>query len=383
MARGVKKVEATMEKLTEQKAEALNGRRKKTIHYENTDLIHSGCTLVNLMCSDSRLGAFQRGSMSNLIGGSSSGKTLLAKSMFAECVYDEDFDDITMVYDEPEVRDSFDNTYLFGDEFDERVNPPGWKEDEDGDEVAIQSRTVEQFEVNIKKAVGSTSCIYALDSLDAVSAKADLDKAEERMKATEKGTESKGSYGMAKAKGLKEILRHIVGTMEDSQSFLLVLSQQIDNVDPASRVKFKRAGGNALKFFANHELWMTAGTKIKKTIKGDEEAIGQWSKIQCKKNSITGKKREIEIAMYEDYGIDDVLTSLNWLEKKKFISKSGASYTIDEFNLKGTAPKIIRDIEEQGLKEDFDEYVERCWHEREARFVNNDRAPKYGRKKRK
>ena len=65
-------------------------------------LIPTGSVLLNLACSNSKRGGFGAGKMVNLIGDSSSGKTLLALSMFAEVAKLKQFKDYHFVYDDVE-----------------------------------------------------------------------------------------------------------------------------------------------------------------------------------------------------------------------------------------------------------------------------------------
>ena len=72
-------------------------------------LLSCGCTPLNLACSDSYKGAFVSGSMINIIGDSSAGKTQLCYSTLAEACKNPLFDNYELIYDGSEARDFFDS----------------------------------------------------------------------------------------------------------------------------------------------------------------------------------------------------------------------------------------------------------------------------------
>jgi len=71
-------------------------------------LIPSGCTVLNLACSDDPTGAFTPGHMVNLIGDSSTGKTFLALTMLADIAHNSLFDDYRLIHDDVEEANEFD-----------------------------------------------------------------------------------------------------------------------------------------------------------------------------------------------------------------------------------------------------------------------------------
>ena len=71
-------------------------------------LIPSGSIMLNLACSDRWDGAWKPGRIVNIIGDSSSGKTLLALSMFGEMGLREKFDEYRFIYDDAEHALDFD-----------------------------------------------------------------------------------------------------------------------------------------------------------------------------------------------------------------------------------------------------------------------------------
>lgn len=90
MARTKKPVKEEIKEIVEQ-AEELEEmvEVKETREYSGL-LVSSGNVLLNLACSDKKEGAFVGGTMINIIGDSSSGKTILALTVLAEALKLED-----------------------------------------------------------------------------------------------------------------------------------------------------------------------------------------------------------------------------------------------------------------------------------------------------
>lgn len=338
--------------------------------YTSDDLIPTGSTLLNLALSDCIHGGWRKGTMVNIIGDSSAGKSFAALTTFAETHHKGVCEDHAFIYDDVENASSFDMEYLFGSGVADRIIPPC--EDEDGDD--LPSDMIEDFHLNIINALEEGPCIYCLDSFDALNAEADEKKSVEMLKAREKGKDAAGSYGMAKAKKSSEILRQVVGRIKRTESLLQIISQTRDNIDPMSMQKKTRSGGKALKFYATHELWLANGGAIKKK----ERIVGVRCKVKISKNKLTGKVREVEFPIYYDYGIDNIGSCVDFLVKEKHWPGGGAK-RIDPIGLDidaGLRQKIISQIEQQGLEDELAEIVGQVWHSIED-SLRLKRKPKY------
>ena len=344
-------------------------RRRKTKKKHIDGLIPTGSTMLNLTLSDSTKGGWQKGKIANLIGDSSSGKTFLALSTLAECCYNPDFDNYRLIYDDVEAASEFDLRELFGDLAD-RIEPPA--RDEDGEPV--YSNFIQDFHYFVLDALeDGRPFIYILDSLDALDAKEDQEKIKEQRDAHRKGTKAKGTYGMAKAKGMSSMLRNIKRGLKDTDSFLLIVSQVRENLDPMSFAKKKRAGGKALKFYCTHEVWMSH-IQAKKS-KG--LVIGTSTHLKCTKNKLTGKVRESQFEIFYDYGIDDIGSMVDFLVDVGVWKKKKASIVADGLGITASRKKLIQEIEENGLQSSVREMCGQAWLERE-KAVRLKRKRKYG-----
>lgn len=358
-------------------------KKKENSHFNPDEFVSSGSTLLNLALTDHPNCGWQKGKMANVIGDSSSGKTFLTLTSFAEATQDDNFDDFRLIMDDAEHANEFNLEHLFGSAVAERIEPPALSKD--GSDCA--SELIEDFHANIRNALKQKKpFLYILDSMDALDSEADQKKIEELHTAREKAKNADdgakpskspaGSYGMAKAKKNSEILRDITGKLEKSDSILLIISQTRDNIDPMSFSTKTRSGGKALKFYATHELWTANGGAIK----SKDRIIGVVCKVKVSKNKITGKVREIEFPIYYSYGIDDVSSCIDFLVKEKWWDKADGGQKINpkgDLGLESaTKAKLISLIEEKGLEDKLRQVVWDCWKDIED-SLKLQRKPRY------
>lgn len=326
-------------------------------HLTPDELIPTGSTLLNLAMSGTIHGGGKKGTMINIIGKSHGGKTILALTAFAETNKKESFKNYGFVYDDVECANSFNMKYLFGTQTAKRIKSPRpEKEDE-------QSITVQHFHANILHHTKKENpFIYVLDSFDALDALEDQKKVNQMAEDLEKNkTDSAGTYGMAKAKAGSSILRSITNKLARSKSFLMIISQTRDNVNPMSPQKETRSGGHALKFYANHEMWLAPIKKIKKR----DAVIGNTVRVKITKNKLTGKNREVEFDIYYDYGIDDIGSCIDYLLKMKHWTGGGNAKinTAGDFSFETcTRAKLIKLIERDAEEETLQLVVEKVWN---------------------
>ncbi len=331
-------------------------RENSTTSYTEDDLLPTGSTLLNLALSDRNVGGWKKGTMVNIIGDSSAGKSFVALTTLAEIHASSEFNNYSLFYDDVENANSFNMAYLFGNSFEDRLIIPGY--DNDGNETP--SDMIEDFQINLVRSLKNGPVVYCLDSFDALNAEADEKKSMELLSARENGKKIAGTYGMAKAKKSSEILRQSVSRLKKTDSLLCVVSQTRDNVDPLSYQKKTRAGGKALKFYATHELWLANGGAIK----SKERIIGINCKVKISKNKLTGKVREIEFPIYYDYGIDDIGSCVDFLVKEKHWGKEKTRIVSHGLNIEVCSRiALIKQIEKQQLEQKVSAIVGEVWHE--------------------
>ena len=335
------------------------------------NLFHTGSTMLNLVLSDSASGGWKKGKIENLIGDSSSGKTFIAKSTLAEMCYNPEYDNYRLIFDDVEEADEFDDN-LFG-KLKDRVEPPSF--DDNGNPK--NSDTIQDFHDNILDALDrKRPFIYVLDSLDALDAEEDQKKVEEQRIARKKGNNTKGTFGTAKPKIVSWILKNIKGKLKKHGSTVIIISQVRDKIDTFGfGPKKTRSGGRALKFYSCHEIWMV----ITKNLKKRDRSYGVISTIKCSKNKITGKARECKLAIYYDYGIDDIGSMIDFLVNEKYWKKKKNTIIVHNWEdiADSTREKLILQLQdnEEKLKE-LSIICENVWHQIEE-SIKTKRSKKY------
>lgn len=326
---------------------------------EITRMIPTGCTLVNLSLSDTPDGAFVPGSLVNIVGDSSSGKTFLGWSMFAEVVHDPFFDAYDLYFDEPERAFYMQAERLFG------IKPGRIIMD-------IVSETIQDFKKNVLTvAKKGRPFIYMLDSFDALTSVEEQTRAAKSI--DEDTDKEKGSYKTEKSRISGELFRMIMGTLEGTQSLLVVISQTRDKIGASFGEKKTRSGGHALRFYSVHELWLSVFSHEK--VKNQE--IGVNVLARTKKNKLTGKLRQVGFPIYYDYGVDDINACIDFLIEEEVWKMSGNKIITGHDVLKDTRRDIlIKQIEENNLESVLKQLVAEAWENLEE-SLKLRRKPKY------
>ena len=336
-------------------------------------LIPTGNALLNMALSDSVYGGYGIGKLVNLIGDSSSGKTILALTMMAECNINPKFNDYDFWFDDAETSLEIDIKALFGSKLDKRIK-------------FRKSKTIEDFYGFIYNLIQSGKpFLCVLDSFDALTSRDEQKRAAEFGKQEAKRSEEdddaddtdkkeKGSYKTEKPKMASEIFRVCCEGIAQSNSFLMIISQTRDNIGFGAMFTPKtRSGGKALKFYASHEIWLATGKSHTK----HDRAIGADCMVKVTKNKLTGKRREVYFPIYYDYGVDSIESCINFLITEKEWSKSKALIdTVGFVPTKMNMNNLIKYIEDNDMESTLNVLVARIWHEIEDAIKLN-RQPKY------
>lgn len=323
--------------------------------------LSSGCTLLNLACTNSPYGAFPKGKYIFLVGDSSSGKTFLSMTCLAEAMADERFKHYRIIYDNVEDGMLMNVSKLFGRRVAERIEPPARDRTLKQD---LFSSTIEEFYFNLDDAIKERKpFIYILDSMDGLSSKAEGEKFEAHKRVFRgKGTkkDEAGSYGDGKAKANSEGLRKALKGLRDTGSILIVISQTRDNIGFGFEKK-TRSGGRALRFYATLEIWSSLNGSIKKVIQGKPRKIGINVDLKVKKNRVTGEETEVSTAIYPSYGIDDIGSCIDYLVSEGWWHAKDKTINARELEILAPRSKLIQRIEEEGLYRKLQKTVGQCW----------------------
>ena len=331
---------------------------------DEKDLIPSGSTLLNCACSGNHKGAFGMGKIVTIPGGSSSGKTVLVLNVFAAVSKAKRFKDYKTIYDDAEEALAIDVAHMFNKKIARNIKPPAY--DKEGNPKF--SNTIQDFQNNILNLckVGEPF-IYVLDSLDSLTSTQELEKEYKRALAVAKNPEQvkeiKGSMHTEKAKIIGHVLRMCNGAIKKSGSVLIIIQQERDKIGVVFGSKKTTSGGRAPFYYSTHQIWLT---KIG-GIKNEGLDIGSVVKVKVAKNKLTGKRREIEFSIYDDYGIDNLSSCVDYLcecywEKDK---EKKTHWTAVELGITGNKKGIIKFVEENNLEDKLDAVVGVAWNNRE------------------
>lgn len=256
------------------------------------EFIHSGSTLLDCVLG----GGFPLGRMSNIVGDHASAKTLLAIEACAN--FHNKFPNGKIIYLEAEA--AFDESYA------EALGMPIQSVDFIGPE--LKDFTVEALFEHLQSTIHELTkseepCLYVVDSLDALSDRAEKDREID-----------KGSYGANKPKMIGQLFRRLVKDMERTKIHLMIISQVRDNIGVMFGERHTRTGGKAMDFYASQILWLAQIKKLDKTIRKQKRVYGVQIKAKCKKNKIGLPFRECEFPVVFGYGVDNIASMLAWLE---------------------------------------------------------------------
>jgi recombination protein RecA len=332
------------------------------------EFIHSGSILLNLAASGKgKNGGWARGRIINFVGDGSSGKTLLALETAAYLFHkmpgnkSHNFPQVKkvrIIYDNSEGVMDFPVAQMYGKDF---FNSVEW----------ANSKTVEEFGRKFTREAmeykEGTCLLYIIDSLDALTSEAGLERFEE---AAKKDKAEDGSYGTEKAKYLSaNFFSNVCSMMKGKDITLIVISQIRIKIGISFGEKYGRTGGKALDFYTHQVPWLSEVEKLKKTFRGEERVYGIRVLAKLKRNKVAKPFREAEIYIIFDYGVDDLRSSIAylWGPKVKTIDWNGTEYSRIE---------LIKHIEENNLQDELAEKVETWWNEIEDN-LKQDRISKY------
>lgn len=317
--------------------------------------IKSGCTLLDCVLGGPG-GGWPHGRIINLVGDSSTGKTLLAEEACTN--FHIKYEDGHIWY--REVESAFDADYA------DCLGLPLDSVDFGPDGLETVWETVEEIMADMAQCIKQAKesgqpGIYVLDSLDALSSKAELER-----------DPTDGTYGLEKQKMLGQLFRKYVRRLSRNNITVVIISQVRDRIGIGFGDKHTRSGGKSLQFYASIVLWLSHIKMIDITSRGIKKPIATRIRARCKKNKIAPPFRECDLIIRFNYGVDEVMSCMEWLKNV------GAANEIDGFkeaksnvntfikNLERLQPDEYKDVVKQ-----IQTTVKQVWAE-----IEEDFAPK-------
>ena len=313
---------------------SLSQIKEKDIRVE---FIDSGSSTFNCAGSGGTGGCWARGRIINIVGDSSSGKTILALELafsFFKKIKSSKSDlfpkvkKITIIYDNVEGVMDFPLEEMYGKDF---VKAVDW----------VQSKYVEQWGRsvgrNLLKWKSGEAVLMIVDSLDPL--KPEVSKARFK-KAIKDDKESSHRIAEKAAYLSQELFGDFVANMkyknkkgeEKNKDFTLVVVSQVrTKIGVVFGKREYVAGGNALEFHAHQRAWL-GGKKLTKKVRGEYISFGKIIRIKFEKNKVAIPYREADSILLFKYGLDNAWSVHNFLYGSKEFEDEGLNKYIVKFN---------------------------------------------------
>lgn len=274
------------------------------------DFIPTGCTLLDCVLG----GGWPLGRISNVVGDKAVGKTLLAIEACAN--FTEFYPNGRIWYREAES--AFDVAYAEG------LGLPVEAVDFGPDDIDTMWDTMDDVIEDMLDILDEKTKydqgLYIIDSLDALSSRAELDR-----------KPGEGTYGLEKQKMLGELFRRHRNKFRKRNVHVMFISQLRDKIGVFFGEKQTRTGGKALDFYASQILWLSQLKKLTRTIGGVKRPTGVQVRANCKKNKVGRPFRECDMKIRFDYGVDDLDGNLEFLKGADMLGSLLGGKTIDGY----------------------------------------------------
>lgn len=343
--------------------------------------LSTGCALLNLAISDRVDGGWPGGRISNLIGDSDTGKTVLALSALAEACINPAFADHRLLYlDLEAVLTTRMIESMFGSKLASRLEI--MQSGTDGCPETIE----ELHYLLLRLFKEGHNFVLPVDSFDALPSRQELEETNKSFAAWKKNKDHsgdseesegkeqkplKGSYQMSKQKYSKKMFREVKGLISNTDSLLLIVSQTIANIGSMFNPKTV-AGGNALEFFSRIRGWLS----VAEADKVNGRIVGRRIKFRGSKNHITGKKRDASLWVYDGLGVDDLKTSVEYLVAESVWPKNKGWIDALHLGVRFQVRDLIKYIEANRLELKLQELMQQTWDASEA-ALKPQRKPRY------
>jgi RecA/RadA recombinase len=284
------------------------------------EFISSGSTVLNLALSQRGAGGgWARARVINIVGDTSSGKTLLAieaahwayrnlpkikSNLFPPVEKVEiDFGNSEGVMDFPIGE-------MYGEDFYEAL----MKDSE------LSNNTAESAGRYCMKRIAGhepgTAVIHIIDTWDALSSEDDEAKFEESIK---KDKPIDGTYAMGKpAFASKFFFKSLADKLRFNRKdfTIFVISQTREAIGVTFGFNKRRSGGAALDFYSHQVCWLHQANSVSKPVTGGNLLVSLDAIAKVRKNKVARPMEEGRANILIGYGVDDVMTMSNWLFPK-------------------------------------------------------------------
>ena len=169
--------------------------------------------------------------------------------------------------------------------------------------------TIEDLFEDMTKVIAkaATPELYIVDSLDALSDRAELEREMD-----------KGTFGAQKAKNLSQLFRRLVRELSRKKVTVMIVSQVRSKIGISFGRDTTRSGGRALDFYASQVIFLAKISTLTKIAHNTKRPSGIRIKAKVDKLKVGGFPfREAEFNIKFGYGIDDFQACESYLKQSK------------------------------------------------------------------
>ena len=320
--------------------------------FQKLERSHSGSTLINLCLTGTSHEAWEYGTISNVIGDKSTGKTLLALESCNYASLDNNCD-VIFIDVERSVRSE------------ERLKQIGIDLSVSDINFITDVSTIEDFEKFIEKYLKTRKhgdgkkAFIVLDSYDGLT--------------SETEETNKAGYGTERTKMLSKFFRKFTDDLRDMNIHLQIISQVRENLNATMYQPQKiRTGGKSLGHAVASEMWITQKSQLKSS---DDLTYGIEVNCNVTKSRLAKPNRKVNVHIIYDRGLDDVRSCVLWLKdvSNDFVKLEGAWWSLlykkegaKKESKKFRFDDLVRHIEQEGLYPNLVDEVEKQWSNREV-----------------
>lgn len=280
-------------------------------------------------------GGWAENRYANIIGNTSTGKSLLA--IIACANYRKKYPKRKIYYVETEAA--------FDPEFAQRIGLPQ-------DNLFFPEIFMVEELFKFIEDIADQPSLVIIDSMDALTTESEL----------EAEFESSGYAGARKAERMSSMFRQLNQKMSKGNITLIIVSQTRDKLGVVFGRKWTRAGGRALDFYASQIVVLTPGAKLTKEVSGIKRSIGSLTTVVVDKNKVGAPYRTAVIPILYSKGLDDVKACADWLKL------TGALEEVTGYKLQA---QVYANLTPE-LRQHITEEVIRRWEMLELQFMGTD-----------
>ena len=323
-------------------------------------MFDSGITTLNLAVSGKPDEFASPGNTVSYVGESDAGKTIAALTLAAASFY-QNKGKVRCIYYAFEPNLMIDTSRLFGAKFSKAL------------EIVSEQMSIEKWQDDIRSRYKKAKLplIVITDSTDALRAQVDID-------ALDAGKDTiKAGYGTARAAAFSLCMPEIAKAVKANKGLHVMISQLRENPAQLFGSNKRRSGGKALDYYSEQQIWFLSSTKT--TV--DKVKVGGWTKIDVRRNKVTGETRTVYAPIFPAYGVDDVRSMLHFLAE----TESGAEWVgrdlekikVGEETM--TLARMAEFYDQPDTKPLLIEKVVTAWNERENSIRNEVIGTRKGR----